>query len=388
MGGKFSRAFVALALAVGLAVLVSACGSGGSSDTGGKGITAESGSRAEEAAELGEKAAEEAGGQASLPANKTVGFVQIVGGIESADRIAEATKSAFESVGWKFTLCDGEGIPTKQVTCANSLISQGVDVLVTTGIDPSVLATPLREAKKKGIPFIAVGGGVPPGYTGNYAPDESKIGALLADYVGEQLEALPEEPVQIAVEKFPAPWAEERTEQLESTVAASGGKLKIAATQTTDAANLVAGTQQATKDELTQNPDLKAFWASFDSAGQVIGQQVQSQFPGKEFPDRPMVATFHGDLGTLELMRQGAIDVIADVDYDASGWIGADQVFEYFARQKEPSQELEPSYPGVGDLYTYKIVTKENLPPKGQYVKPATDFVTFFQSKWKAEFGR
>jgi hypothetical protein len=32
-------------------------------------------------------------------------------------------------------------------------------------------------------------------------------------------------------------------------------------------------------------------------------------------------------------------------------------------------------------------VIKDNLPPKGQYRTPKNDFVTFFKTKWRDEFG-
>jgi hypothetical protein len=32
-------------------------------------------------------------------------------------------------------------------------------------------------------------------------------------------------------------------------------------------------------------------------------------------------------------------------------------------------------------------VTKDNLPPEGQYRTPKNDFVTFFKTKWQDEFG-
>ena len=40
-------------------------------------------------------------------------------------------------------------------------------------------------------------------------------------------------------------------------------------------------------DEITANPDLKAFWFGFDTAGQAGGQAVLAKFPGKTFPDKP-----------------------------------------------------------------------------------------------------
>jgi hypothetical protein len=99
------------------------------------------------------------------------------------------------------------------------------------------------------------------------------------------------------------------------------------------------------------------------------------------------VSTFHADLGTLDLMRQGAIDFTSEVNYDASVWMGMDQIASHWARQTEISKENQPSYPVAGDLFTYSIIDKTNLPPKGEYVAPKWDVPAYFQAKWAAEYG-
>jgi hypothetical protein len=86
-------------------------------------------------------------------------------------------------------------------------------------------------------------------------------------------------------------------------------------------------------------------------------------------------------------MRQGAIDFTSEVNYDASVWMGMDQLAEHWARDTEISKENQPKYPVAGDFFTYVIVDKSNLPPKGQYVAPAWDVPSYFQAKWAAEFG-
>ena len=93
---------------------------------------------------------------------------------------------------------------------------------------------------------------------------------------------------------------------------------------------------------LTKYPDLKAYWFTFDTTGQVGGQVIQSKYPGKKFPDRPLVATFHADLGTLELMRKGEIDVMSEANYDAASWMGIDQMAEFFA-PRHGALEGEPA---------------------------------------------
>ena len=383
------RVFPVAGLLCTAALIAVGCGSSNnnnSSTTKGGGIAAGTGSRAAKAAAAGKLAAKQAGGKVTLPPGKTIGFLQILGGIESADRTENAARTALKQVGYKLISCDGQGDPTKWATCGDSLISRGVDAIITTGIEPSQIRAQIKKAKAKGIPFLQGGGLVSPGYDGSYYPDEPKAGKVLADDIVKKLNALPDKTVDIAVHDYPAPWATSRTDQLKADVKANP-KLKITASTQTDPTNLVNGTRKTVLDQITANPKLKAFWFAFDSAGQAGGPAVQSKFPGKSFPDRPLVATFHADLGTIDLMRKGAIDEVVDVPYDASQWIAVDQLLEHIARKKAFETNPQPSYPGVGDLFDYAIVTKDNLPPKGQYRQPKVDFVTYFENKWKAEFG-
>lgn len=382
---------VVLVLALGM--LVAACG-GGSDTTGGgeeaegnakpTGIQEGTGNRKEAAEAAAAKVAES---PVKLPAKK-VGILQILGSIESAQRAENALKEATSTLGWSATVCDAQGEPTKMAACGESLLNSGSEAIFVIGIEPSLIKAQLIKAKKMGVPMIEVTGQVEPdpNWSGTYYPDEGKAGQILSESLMKKLESV-EGTAEIAVADYPAGWGHARTEELEKAVSKSGGKVKISAKSVTDAANLVQGTQQTVTDQLTQNPNLKAFWFAFDSAGQAGAPVIASKYAGKEFPERPWVVTFHADLGTIELMRKGEINEVVDVPYDASAWIGVDQAAEYFARETPFDTSPQPSYGGF-EIFDYAIVTKENLPPAGQYREPKNDFVTFFKTKWQEEFGK
>ncbi|MDO8187833.1 substrate-binding domain-containing protein [Conexibacter sp. JD483] len=362
-------------------------GSGGSStQTKGEGIRAGSGSAADRAAEAGAQAARETGEPVELP-QKTIGIVNFLNGIESSDRLVSTNELAARMLGWRTLTCDGRGTPTQFVACGNQMLDRGVDGIVMIAIEPGQVQQVLTKARAAGVPVIQTGGGaVPDGYDGNYGPDEYKAGEVLTEALLPRLDALPGDEVPIAVHDFPAGWARTRTDALRDALR-SQSKVKITADTVTDGANLVPFTRKTVADQITQNPDLKTFWVSFDTAGQVTGQVVTSRYKGRAFPDRPLVVTFHADLGTIELMRKGDIDMTSEVNYDAGVWIGADNLAEFFARRTPMMQENQPTYPVIGDPFTYRVVTKDELPPRGEYVAPAWDIPAYFEAKWRAEFG-
>ncbi len=357
----------------------------GGGSTKGEGIRAGTGSRAEKAAAAGQAAAKEVGGPVALPTDKTIGVINFLDGIESSDRLASTAKLAVEKLGWKSIQCDGKATPTAFVACGNSLLDRSVDAIIEVAIEPGQIQTVLDKAKGKGVPVLQIGGGAVPNgdLSGNYGPDEARAGKLLSDAIFEQLGAA--EKTGVAIQDFPAKWGSTRTDEFRAAVKAQD-KITIAADYQTDAATLVPFTRKAVSDQLTKNPDLGAYWFTFDTTGQVGGQLIGAKFKGKKFPERPLVTTFHADLGTLELMRKGEIDFTSEVNYDAAAWMAVDQVAEFFARKTEPSKVNQPEWPVVGDLFTYEIIDSTNLPPVGEYVAPEWDVPTYFTEKWKAEF--
>jgi ABC-type sugar transport system substrate-binding protein len=367
-------------------LFAAACGSNDSNGEASKasGIEAGGGSRAERAAQAAQQAADAAGGKVDLPAKKA-GILQILGSIESAQRAEKGMRTAIKSLGWTAQVCDAQGDPNKMAQCGDSLLDRNIDVLFVLGIEPSLIKAQLRKAKSMNVPVVGFGGqiGEDPLWAGKYYPDDPESGRILADYVQKRLSEV-DGTKKVAINSYPAAWSELRTDAFKELVKSSSD-LKLVANQTTDAANLVEGTRKQVNDTLTANPDIKAYWFGFDVAGQVGGQAVAAKYAGKSFPDRPLVVTFDADLGTQKLMRAGAIDAVVDVAYDASAWVAADQAAEFFARDKPFEKSPQPDYPVT--FFDNVILTKDNLPPAGQYRQPKDDFVTFFKTKWKAEYG-
>jgi len=351
----------------------------------GAGIGAIGGALGKYAVAAGSKAGKAAGKKVK-PRSLRIGYLDIIGGIESADRADNSLRVASTLLGAKWLYCDGQGTPTKWVTCGNSLLAQNIDILELTGIDPSTIPSVVAAAKAKHVPIVDFGGTVGPGYAAQFAPNEVKNGQILASYLKAKLASQPGVS-NIASIDYPAPWAQSRTAQLKSLVAANSSKLKITVDATTDPANLIAGTQKIVSDALTADPTLKAIWVSFDTAGQAAGQTVLSKYPGKSFPNKPLVVTFHADPSTQGLMRAGAIDAVVDNNYDATAWELANAVIEHFVRGTPfPAYGTSFKYPGIGDPMAYTIVTKGNLPKRTRsYVAPPVDVVTYFTTKWHTE---
>ena len=263
----------------------------------GAGIGAVGGALGRVALAAGTKAGTSAGKKVK-PLKLRIGYLDIIGGIESADRAHNSLRVAFKRLGSKWIYCDGQGTPTKWATCGNSLLAQNIDVLALTGIDPSTIPSVVQAAKAKKVPIVDFGGTVGPGYAAQFAPNESKNGKILADYLKAKL-ASQSGVSNIVTIGYPTPWAQQRTAQLKSVVAANSSTMKISLEATTDPTNLIAGTQKIVSDALTADPSVEGDLGRLrhrrpgrrsGRGEQVRRQDVPQQAAGRHVPRRPELA--------------------------------------------------------------------------------------------------
>ncbi len=348
------------------------------------GIKAQSGSVQKQAIAAGNAAAAELG-HGTIPKGTTVGLEEIINSVPSAQRADGQLMYALRELGFNVIPCDAEGDPGKMNSCMNSLVSQGVKGIISLGTDPSLIAQGLQAAKAKKIPVITFSGAVAPSplWFREYYNDDTKAGQVGGNYVVSQLKAHNKSSVWVS--NYPASWAAERTKGLTAAVKANPS-VKIAGETTVDSTNPIAGTQQQVVTQYTQDPTTGGYWFAYDSPGAAAAQALASKTGGKQFPDGPMVFTFHDDQQANGLLRNGQLTAVVDEDYDASSFEAADAMAQLIAKKKVPPSDTGAGYDGH-QMYYYPVITKANNPPAGKFVEPKFDVVSFFTQKWHKEFG-
>jgi ABC-type sugar transport system substrate-binding protein len=327
---------------------------------------------------LANAAAAKAGKPIALP-KITIGYLRYVAQAPSDQRMYDNAVAAATVLGWKIIQCDGQGDPAKMAACGNTLLNQKIDVLLNDGIPETILATSLRRAKAMGIPTIHTGGNLEQAdlYTGGNATPDGLMAQVLAGYLKDQIKG---KPGGVIVQGFPASWGIERVNALKAT------GVNILSNQDADATNLVQGTQVQIAAQLNQHPDASAIWITFDTASLGAAQALAAKFPGKTYPDRPLLVTFYANQPTLQLIRQGKLDAAIEDSIEWCSWVAIDQIAELVARKTPMSPDLRPDY-GTGlDFWRPVLVTKDNLPAEGALVPPPVDYISFFKTKWKTEF--
>ncbi|MDX2546963.1 sugar ABC transporter substrate-binding protein [Streptomyces sp. WI04-05B] len=86
-----------------------------------------------------------------------VGFLTLNGGQPVLTAMQKAARAEVEKLGGQFIAKDASVDPQKQVSQLNELITAKVDVIIGHPVVSGALAPSVAEAKKAGIPFIAIG---------------------------------------------------------------------------------------------------------------------------------------------------------------------------------------------------------------------------------------
>jgi ABC-type sugar transport system substrate-binding protein len=387
-------------LALGLVAATAAAGCGGNSSSSSnakESINKASGTKSAQAAmaDAGTAAATKAGTAMQLKP-QIVGMVEILHAAEVQRRITQALKDAAAKVGWKVITCDTAGDPAKASSCAQNLITQGATAMTSMGVDPSTMGAQMKQAKAKGIPWLGLVGTEreSPLFTAQInQPDQQAISDVMSKYILGRLEtadASARKGGGFAYSTFPAIYGIGLRDTKTAAALRTAG-LKQVSRHVTDLANNAADARQWARSVLTRTPDVGAFFTTLDIDQGEIANAVAAKFPGKAFPERPLVVGLAAGLGTLDKIRKGLIDADVEVAVEAASWMGVDQLAEYFARKTSLATDLwagdkTDAYP-EWFLKPY-TVTKENAPKQsGVYHDPPYDFVTYFTSKWGKEFG-
>lgn len=374
----------------GIALVLSACGGNESTETS----TSEAAPASPTAAESSENAAPAGNTAADLGIAAagdpielkplTIGYVNYVAANLEAMRMELATKAAAEALGWTFIPCDGQGVPATMSKCATGLVNQDVDYLLTNGFPEAIFTEALGIAATKGIPVISVGGDPGPkeALSAAYYPSDADMGTALADWMINKLGA--DSNATIIQQNFPAEFIVARNLAMEAAIAKT--TITIAGMFDADPANLIAGTKDATTAQLNALPDAKALWIPFSSSDAGASQALEAKYLGKSFPERPLLLGVYASLPTLELIRQGKVDASVENALEWISWVALDQVAQNAMRGTALSQDSDPFYGVDLNWGTPIVVDSTNLPPEGELMPALADFVSYFTSKWGAEF--
>lgn len=335
----------------------------------------------QDAAKLGRAAA---GDQVTLEP-KVVGVLEYVGATEIQARFTKGGEVAAKMLGWKQRTADAQGDPQKGLTGLRGLVSQGANGIISTGLPVAILGPGLKQARSKDIPAINIA-----------SPLEADPGLISATYSQDELEleqAL--QPVQKATMPEGAKVAMLTTPTLgqnklqddEFARFAKENGWTITDRIAIDVANLQQGAQTAVKAALTKTPDLDAVWVDQATFVATAAQVLRAENKCGDV----LLFGQQDDLINLDAMRDGCVTALSSISPAATTMAAYDQFAQHYTRDVPidgfPLTKVELAEKYGVDFLEPIVITKDNLPPKGEYATYPVDAVEFFKAKWAAEFG-
>jgi ABC-type sugar transport system substrate-binding protein len=338
-----------------------------------------------EAVQAGKKAGEEAAGAKQEPApTKTIGFLNYTSQATALRRVSAGEEAAAKALGWEFKTCDAQGVPQKAATCATTLMQEGVDVISSTAIPAAATKPELEEAKQKGIPWLNTGGEAPrsPLYAAAFFLPEAKLYGPLDELL---LQELGEGEVEIGALKLTVDdTARARWEAFEKELEGHPN-VKVVDEIEGNPANPSAVSPQIVA-MLQQHPHVGGIWSCCDILTPPIVDGVREAGLGGE--EGPLVVGPFPEQAMLESIREGEIFAAVDLSWEAYGWMAVDESAQFFAHDTPFTEYGEPTqYPKA--IYAGQVITQENVVQDPESLQPPLyDYVTYFEEKWKAEFGK
>lgn len=349
------RRTAATLIALGAAVTLGACSSSGSSSPS--------------AASFGATAA--AGTDTATNKAFTIGFVEITEAAPVVLQTVAEFKRGAAMLGWNVKVANANGDPSQMASGVSAMVNQGVDALVTMAIPPTAAAIGLKAAKDKGIPAIEIGAPVIDPthlYGAQYAPDDKKMAAMVAEQMikdldgkGNLLELKASAQQAIVL----------RNEALRTAI--DGTDIKIATSHETDLSNPVQDTVSAVSNSLRANTSINAVWAPQDFEFQPAVNTIVSQHLRGAG-----VYSIYLDPADFALLRKHEVPMaIADSPLMDVSWYALDSLVNKLVLN-ESDWAVDPSIHPL----PYVVVTPENVPSTDSW--PYEDFAPFFQERWKA----
>jgi ribose transport system substrate-binding protein len=272
----------------------------------------------------------------------TIGFQNPIAGNETLHTLQLAVQAQAKAFGCKVIALDDQTQPDKQVSNMQQLLAQNVDAIIFYPLDPKATVPLLKQAKKKGVPVVAIDGtfgstkaSVPylP-YLSTQVWQGRDIQAFLQ--VQAMVKAHPKAKVGIIGLGFPVP-ALKYLNQREAFWGKKYG-LTIVGKQDNPSDDITGG-QKAATGLVQRYSDMNAVIGYNDPS--ALGASIAARTAGRKIT----IVGCNGDSAGLSAVKSGKL--AATVRVDPVGW-GTQTV-----------------------IAAYSLITKQNLPLAKIIVRPA-----------------
>lgn len=394
------RALSCATVTVAAVLVVAGCGSDSSSGTNADpadaatatvspGATGVDPERTEKAKTAALADAKKAGASIAAPKDKTIAFMWLSKSTEASQRQFADLKEAAGLFGFKVIECDPNFDPAKTAQCATSLVARNPSLILASAAPTPAIAAGLKAAKERGIPWIGIGAlqAPSPYLTAQYVPNEERETEMLDTWLFDLVEErVGDKEGVIGAFQAPqvGPGVIARDTQRAKDLAGRPGLSQK--THDIDLSDPVQDTIKTTKTLVQQNPGLVALWNTCDLCAAPMGQALDQL--GLSGDKRPLTAGYYTTKQSRQMIKDGKLTGAVEVNFGAMAWVALDQALEHWARGTKFAEDSTVFDKGYGiKLMQPWIVTKANVGDVAVVHNQAEDYVTYFKTKWNAEFG-
>ena len=242
------------------------------------------------------------------PGDRTIGVIPSTSASENLSVWIAQLKAAGEPLGWKINVCDGAGNPQTMESCAQNFVTQKADAIVTMALGGPEIPTGMKQAKDAGIPILALGTSVNPGYEkqydGVFGDDIVKMGENTADYVDEKF---PDQPI-VGLEITQNYGGQGYVEGMKKGLEAKGKKYDDL--RDTNLADIVNSMKSNTEAILQDNPGKLTFVGFNDTDPAILWPDIERLGRAEDVT----LITRYDNPSTVKIMRgDGGGNVLASL---------------------------------------------------------------------------
>jgi ribose transport system substrate-binding protein len=262
------------------------------------------------------------------------------------NQINDGAKQAADKAGAKLVIFNANNQPAAQNSAIEDYIAQKVDGIVLVAIDVNGVKPAITDAKKAGIPVVAIDARIPDGDNAAFIGVDNKgageqIGKFFVDYVKAKMGGSAKVGVVGALNSF---IQNQRLDGFKG-VAQAGGSVKFL--DTVDGQNIQDVALTAAENLMTANPDMNALYATGEPA--LIG--AISAVSSQKMTDKVKVFGWDLTAQAIKGIDEGWIVAVVQQDPFQEGVAGVDTILKLKAGEKvNPSIDIPVT-----------IVTKENV---------------------------
>lgn len=346
--------------------------------------------QAEQARAAGEADAADSGGPYALPTAKKIGIIILSAQSSATYRILNPVQELAARFGYEFIVCDPNFDAQKVAQCATSMVAQNADAVFSISTSPGPMGSALAEAGEKGVQWFGTLSGTEESpYIIPYGNPGVATAQLSAEWLFAEAAKRKGADAKLQFVLYTAPTvglANLIEEQEVLAAAEQNPNIEIVNNHNLDLANIVQDTLSTTMQSIQQYPDLAGFWTVCDLCIPLIAQAVGGT--GLSDEERPIIA---GDFTTpqsVALLRDGKVDMLMDLPFEASVYVAFDQLLAFWSHEKPINKSYDVFATGYGLPFMEPyLLTKDNIGESGPIPVLGSDYKSYFDAKWAVEYG-